>query len=64
MDLLSSFMRRVKQMASSADVKATKNIDMGLRSKPVTSQAPKFKVTSVNSSSVGNSLRIKSNKNK
>ena len=37
---------------------------MGLRSKPVTSQAPKFKVTSVNSKDSGNSLRIKSNKNK
>ena len=57
------FYEKGKADGISADVKATKNIDMGLRSKPVTSQAPKFKVTSVNSSS-GNSLRIKSNKNK
>ena len=35
-------------------MKATKNIDMGLRSKPVTSQAPKLKVTALSSS--GNSL--------
>jgi len=57
------FYEKGKADGITADVKATKNIDMGLRSKPVTSQAAKFKVSSVSSSS-GNSLRIKSNKNK
>ena len=57
------FYEKGKADAISADVKATKNIDMGLRSKPVTSQAPKLKVTALSKDS-GNSLRIKSNKNK
>ncbi len=57
------FYEKGKSDGITADVKATKNIDMGLRSKPVISQASKFKVSSV-SSSDGNSLKIKSNKNK
>lgn len=50
--------------AISADVKEAKNVDMGYRKTPVTSEKGKFKVTDASNSRSGSSLLIKSNRNK
>jgi len=50
--------------AISADVKETKNVDMGYRSSPVSNERGKFKVTDTTSDKNGSSLKIKSNRNK
>jgi len=57
------FYEKGKADAVTNDVKSTKNIDMGLRKAPVISSKGEFKVSAVKTNH-GNSLKIRSNRNK
>ena len=57
------FYEKGKADALTNDVKTTKNIDMKLRSAPVSNEKAKMKITAIPTSH-GNSLKIRSNRNK